>query len=187
MIDATVAIQAFERLGRELTNFGKAEPVSIAVIGGVAGLLGGWLAEDRVTVDCDVMGFDDDAAWAELEWAASAVAASMGLQPDWLNRDCKAFGWCLPLGWRGRLEPVGTFGPLTVRRLARIDLICMKVVAAVRRSKDMEDLKHLRPTEFERVAVHEYLDRMESEHLDRKSYDPERAILEGLREEGGAA
>jgi hypothetical protein len=47
-------------------------------------------------------------------------------------------------GWRERTVPVGEFGPLRVRAIARIDLISLKLIAG--RERDLNDLDALEVT-----------------------------------------
>jgi hypothetical protein len=90
------------------------------------------------------------------------------------------YAWALRLGWRQRCEPVGTYGPLVVLRLSRIDLIATKVIGAPKRPQDVEDLIQIQPTADELRIVAEHVDRLEAEDLDRRSFDDQRAILRAI-------
>lgn len=158
--------------------------VRILVVGGTAGLLGGLLRGSRTTGDCDVMAVRPEGAWPDVERAAAAVAKEMKLPENWLNTNCRAFAWSMPLGWEGRCEPVGDFGLLEVWRASRIDLIASKIVAAPKRPQDIEDVRDMRPTADELDFVQEHIDRLERESLDADaSFDAQRAIVDVLRGE----
>lgn len=178
-IDTTVAIRALQRTGEVLAASHSAlgRRWEIVVLGGTAGLLARLLSPQRTTADCDVLLLSDAAEWAALARAAGLVADQLGLPATWLNRDCEAFSWTLPLGWRSRMERVGEFGPLVVWRVSRRDLIATKVLGATSRPQDLEDLRHITPTREELAWVREHLERLESEHLDGRSFDPERAVV----------
>jgi hypothetical protein len=87
----------------------------------------------------------------------------------------------MALGWRGRCERVGTFGPLEVERLARSDLIVTKVMSSPSRPQDLEDLRDMRPMPEELDFVEENLDRLESEHLSGESFEDQREVVAALR------
>ena len=170
---------ALAQVGHRLSHRGIA--VQLVIAGGVAGLLGGMLRPGRTTGDCDVMLLSDWAAWAEVQAAAEVVAEVMGLPKSWLSRDCAIYAWCLPLGWRDRLERVGTFGTLTVLRISRFDLIAAKLMSCPKRPQDVEDLQDLKPTAAEWDDVQKHLDRLELEDLSGSTFDDQRAILGVLR------
>lgn len=178
-IDTTVAIRALQRTGEVLAASPSAlgHGWEVVLLGGTAGLLARLLSPQRTTADCDVLLLSDAAEWGALARAAEVVADQLGLPATWLNRDCEAFSWTLPLGWRSRMERVGEFGPLAVWRVSRRDLIATKVLGAKSRPQDLEDLRHIGPTREELAWVREHLDRLESEHLDGRSFDPERVVV----------
>lgn len=182
-LDQTVALQAIRETGSVLTRRGLRGPFEIVLAGGVAGLLAGLLDVRRTTGDCDVLDIDQEAHWRPLSEAAAEVARSMGLPPTWLNRDCQQYAWCFPLGWKGRTEPVGRFGPLVVRRVGRLDLMASKVVAGPKRPQDVLDVMAMRPTPEELDAIDQHLDRLSAEHLDGFNHAPQRAILQAMREQ----
>lgn len=183
-IDTSVAIRALQRTGEVLAASASQRQWEVVVLGGTAGLLARLLRPERTTADCDVLLLSDGAQWAALADAARVVADQLQLPATWLNRDCEAFSWTLPLGWRSRMERVGQFGPLAVWRVCRRDLIATKVLGATKRPQDLEDLRHIRPTREELAWVREHLDRLESEHLDGRSFDPERAVVGVLEDVG---
>jgi hypothetical protein len=73
-MDTDVVRQALAALGSELRARDHHGPITLSLVGAAAGLLGGWLRENRVTADCDVMGLDPEGAWAEVEAAVGAAA-----------------------------------------------------------------------------------------------------------------
>ena len=164
-----------------LLKSGRGIPLQMVLAGGVAGLLSGMLCPARITGDCDVMLLSDWAAWAKAQAAAEEVAEVIKLPKAWLSRDCAIYAWCLPLGWRDRLEHVGTFGTLTVLRISRFDLIAAKLISSPKRPQDVEDLQDLRPTGAEWDDVEKHLDRLELEDRSGSTFDEQRAILGVLR------
>ena len=155
--------------------------LQIVVGGGCAGLLAGLLAADRTTADCDVYWSGDAGQWDAIAEAARATARQLGLPPEWLNRDCTIFAWCLPIGWQSRCVRVAVFGSVEILRLSRLDLIAAKVISAPRRPQDLEDLFAIKPLDTELDEVEQHIDRLESEDLDRREYVAERAIVAALR------
>ena len=157
--------------------------IRVVIAGGAAGLLAGMFRASCATVDCDVPSrIEDERTQQLLERAAAAVAERLELSDEWLSFRCRVFVSEWLLGWEGRCERVaGDFGPLEVARLSRIDLIVSKVMAASRRPQDREDLRDLSPTDAEWSTVLLHLDRVEAEHLDRKEFDTERALVSALR------
>jgi hypothetical protein len=123
----------------------------------------------------------DDKVWRKVEAAAKQVAVTLKLSETWLNKECTNYANCLPLGWQGRCEAVGEFGPLHVRRISRMDLIAAKVVSCPRRPQDVEDLQEMKPTESEWRHAEENLDRLQSEDLDGNEYEDQREVLKELR------
>lgn len=181
LLDTDLAFLALARTGSELIARRVSEPILLTVAGGSAGLLAGLLRPSRTTADCDVLWVGEDGPWELVGAAARAVASDLALPPNWLNRDCTRFAWCLPLGWAARSVEVGRFGPLDVRRLSRIDLIASKVMGAPRRPVDLNDLIDINPCADELIAVREHLDRLVAEDLDSASFEQQAAILEFLR------
>ena len=94
-----------------------------------------------------------------------AVAEELGVKADWLNDGVRAWRDLLPPDFYRRLEPVGTFGNLTVERLGRNDLILMKLAAT--RPRDLDDLQALKPTADEIAFVKGQLHRIAA--IDMKS------------------
>jgi hypothetical protein len=178
--DTTLAMRALALTGKELARAGSHVRVEVLLLGGTAGMLARLLSPARTTADCDVVLLTGAAGWDALAAAAGVAGEQLGLPATWLNRDCEAFAWTLPLGWRERKELVETFGPLVVWRASRRDLIATKMLGAVQRPQDLEDLRQIGPTREELAWVREHLDRLESEHLDGRSFDAERSIVEVL-------
>lgn len=54
-LDANLTLSAIRLTGDILAKRGVADPVRILIVGGAAGLLGGWLRPGRTTGDCDAM------------------------------------------------------------------------------------------------------------------------------------
>ena len=176
-MNAQIVAESLREVGGILCANPAIPTLRIVLAGGSAGLLGGLLGPTRTTADCDVVWIGDERMWESLAAAAAEAARKLGLPPEWLNRDCAMYAWCLPLAWQDRCEQVGRFGPLDVMRLSRIDLIASKVMSAPRRPQDLEDLRAIRPSHQEIGFVASHLDRLEAEDLDRRSFGEQRAIL----------
>lgn len=130
--------------------------VEILLVGGAAGMVTGVLARGRTTIDCDVMVYEPESAWGEVEAAADSVAAEMGLAPGWLNSHVRIRRDSLPDGWRERRVLVGVWGRLRVWAASRVDLIAMKVLAG--RDVDIDDLQAMDVRGDECVFVRAFLD-----------------------------
>jgi hypothetical protein len=179
-LDRKLALEALSQTGTELAGR-LHEPVRLIVAGSAAGLFRGDLGDRRVTGDCDVVWKIEDHVWSLILEAAAVVGVRMGLRAGWLNRNCSVFAWCFALGWASRCEDVGTFGPLKVVCISRLDLIAAKVVSAVRRAQDLDDLLAMAPTAVELDFAWSNLDRLEAEHLDGDGFEGSRAVVERLR------
>lgn len=181
-LTAQLVRQALAEVGNRLRP--RSEPIELVLAGGVAGLLEGSLRASRTTGDCDVISLSDQgswAAWEEIEAAAEVVGASMSLPKKWLNSDCRNYAWCLPLNWRDRCLLVGRFGPLTVVRIARFDLMATKLMGSPTRPQDFSDLQDLHPSDEECAQLEAHLDRLQNEDLDDRTFDDQRSILDTLR------
>lgn len=181
LLDTQLVFAALKAIGTALGSRSGVGSVRLVLAGGTAGLLGGLFRSSRSTGDCDVLWMGDDDTWANISQAAAEVGRRLDLPPTWLNRDCSMYAWMLPLGWRQRCEPVGVFGPLEVVRLGRQDLIASKIMSSPRRPQDIADLRDIGPTPGELVFVEEHLDRLEAEHPDRETFEPQRDVLQALR------
>lgn len=180
-LDQHLAIEAIRKTGFYLGEQGVSRTIQIIIAGGVAGLLGQYLSESRTTADCDVLNDVDDESWRLLQEAVAKVAQELDLPSSWLNRESRIYQHSFALGWEERAVGIGRYGPLDVRIISRKDLIASKIVSAVTRQYDLEDLQAIKPTEQELDFVSDHLDRLEAEDLDAKCYDKERAILDSLR------
>lgn len=180
LIDSSSLPQILTALGQAVANFGVSRRISIVFAGSAAGILGGLFKPGRRTGDCDVIQVDE-VEWQVISRAAAEVAQSLGLAQNWLNRECRSFAWCLPLGWHDRCEHVGGFGPLDVYRLSRFDLLGAKLVAGTDRTHDLIDLRDLNPSLAELDQLEAHLDRLQSEHLDNDPFQSQRDILDELR------
>ncbi len=181
-LDATQLDRALRETGERLAAEGDTGTVRLYLVGGSAGLLSGWLSGARSTGDVDVTQAEPTEAWEAVTRAAAEVADELGLPATWLNDKCRMYAWCLPLGWKGRCEPLRTFGPLEIWRINRQDFIAAKVVSAPSRPQDYEDLLAVKPTAAELDFTDEHLDRLEQESLDPdQSFEDARAIVESLR------
>lgn len=178
-------LTALERLG-SLCPAG----TEIVLAGGAALILGGYV--DRATNDGDVI--HSAPRLAEIADLLAAVAEERGLPPEWLNDGVRGWADVLPTEFGTRLEEVGTYGALRVRRLGRLDLIVMKFFAL--RPQDLEDLAALAPGPDEIEFVRAQLGRIASARPDRalrmQLYLEQGASLyapadgHGERKEGGA-
>lgn len=154
---------ALDLLGRLLAERGFS--YEIVVVGGSALLLLGIIR--RPTHDLDVVAVVDDGEYIsaqplplELGSAAHDVAAQMALTPDWLNGVVSAqLQSGLPPAFRDRVE-TRVYGTLTVHIAGRLDLIYLKLFAAVDQSgrgKHVDDLRHLNPTRQELLDAAEWV------------------------------
>ena len=180
-MDRNDAIEALRATGDELEASGFTEPVNIVLAGAVAAMVTGGLPASRGTHDCDVVLIDPDDRWNVVRNAARAVARQRRLPPDWFNRDSQMYAYLLPLGWRGRCEAVGSFGPLVVTSVGRRDLLAMKLAGSPVRPQDQDDLVSMKPTTEELTFLEEHLDRLEAESLAGETFEAQRAILDQLR------
>lgn len=160
MLDETRLHEAMTLLGELLSERGQSFEV-LAIGGGALLLLG---LSKRATIDLDVVARRRDSRWTksrplpmELARAVDEVASVLGLPTDkpWLNDGPSfLFEMGLPGGWEARTA-TRTFGALTVRILAREDLIVLKLWAATdarapeRRARDVGDLQQLAPNRDE--------------------------------------
>jgi hypothetical protein len=149
-------IQALERLGTLC-----AAGTEIVLAGGAALILAGYI--DRGTDDGDVI--HSDPKLADLEDVIAIVAEERDLPGAWLNDGVKAWADVLPPDFLDRLEEVGVFTHLCVRRLGRLDLLVMKFFAL--RAQDLEDISVMAPVEEEIAFVRGQLGRIARTRPDR--------------------
>jgi hypothetical protein len=169
-INTKLALKALKMTAERLPA--DTPPITLYLVGGVAGMLMDLLPPSRTTGDCDVMAIDPGLAWDQVKDAAATAGNEIGLKTDWLNDDCRMYAWQMPLGWQGRCEQLGQFGALKVMALSRRDLIASKIMGAPKRVQDRADLQQLQPTDDELDFVEEHLRRVEAEtepgHCDRQ-------------------
>lgn len=149
-------ILALERLGT-LCGAG----TEIVLAGGAALILAGYI--ERGTDDGDVI--HSEPKLADLEDVLAIVAEERDLPGAWLNDGVKAWADVLPPDFPDRLEEVGWFGNLRVRRLGRLDLLVMKFFAL--RAQDLEDISAMAPEEEEIAFVRGQLGRIARTRPDR--------------------
>jgi hypothetical protein len=174
-------IQALRVTGQRLAKVVPVmPPLTLYLVGGVAGMLTGQLAPDRTTGDCDAMDADPAEGWERVLMVAREVAEDLGLSATWLNGACRMYRWQMPLGWKGRCVELEHAGKLRVMALSRQDLIAAKVMGAPQRGWDRDDLQIMRPTPEELRFVEAHLDRMDRE-TEPGHCDPQRTMLNWLR------
>jgi len=179
-MDHTQAIKALTQTGKQLQQASKNIPMRVILGGAVAAMAVAGMPVSRVTHDCDVLTSEPDDQWEAIHQAAQRVAEQQGLPKEWLNRDSRMYVHFLPVGWRNRCQLIGTFGPMQVLAISRLDLLAMKLMGAIVRPQDLEDMLALKPTKKDFVFLHKHLDRLDAESLTRETYDTQRAILREL-------
>lgn len=155
-MDGSDLLDALARLGARAPA-----GAEIVLAGGAALLLGGWIA--RGTNDGDVIAAAPKLS--AMRAAIAAVAEELDLNDAWLNDGAVAWADALPRDYASRVHLVGTFDHLTVRRLDRLDLIVLKLLA--QREQDREDLRQLAPTADEITFVRGELPRIARAFPDR--------------------
>lgn len=175
-----IVLEALAATGRRLVEQRRTEPVRIVLCGAVAGILGGDLSSERMTLDCDVIVSEPREGFDAVADAAFDVAQALELRPLWLNHDSRMYAHMLPSGWKRRLRRVDRFGPLEVMVVGRRDLMALKLMGVDKRPQDLEDLESMRPTRAEIEFLAQYLTAMETESLERRRYDAQRTVLDEL-------
>ena len=131
------------------------KPAEMILIGGGAGMPSGLLPEGRQTVDVDVMDVTPAEMFDLCCYHAPRIAEECGISPRWFDATPHAIRHTMLDGWLEPTVPVGRFGPLEVRAIARIDLISLKLIAG--RERDLNDLDALCVTADEARIVIESL------------------------------
>lgn len=150
-------LTALKKVGDRLLGY---DEIEVLIVGGMAGKLAGLLPAHRTTIDCDVMVYDPEGAFGQVESAAFEVAREMGLDPRWLNGECSTFAYKLPSGWRQRRIRLGQFGLLCVFCVDRFDFIALKVLSG--RAIDQQDLLALKVTSQEIAAVRNHVNQLQA-------------------------
>lgn len=179
-MDRNQVIAALQQTGKLLAQTAHGDRVTVILGGAVAGMVVASLPATRITYDCDVVVSEPDAGWDAVHEAAQQVAGKRGLPTQWLNRDSRRYAHLLPINWRKRCEIVGRFGPMEVLAISRRDLMAMKLIGAPVRPQDLEDIICMRPTAEDIKFLHEHLDRLDAESLERETHDAPRTILDEL-------
>jgi len=155
-MDRSDLMQALKRLGTLC-----AAGTEIVLAGGAALILAGYI--ERGTEDGDVI--HSEPKLADLQDVLASVAEEHDLPDAWLNDGVKAWADVLPPDFGQRLEEVGVFGNLRVRRLGRLDLLVMKLFAL--RAQDLDDVAAMDPAEEEIAFVRGQLARIARSRPDR--------------------
>ncbi len=151
----------------------------MVIIGGAAGVLSGVLPASRTTVDCDVLQVSPPEIFDLCRYHAGEVAHCFQIAPQWLDASAHALAHLMLPGWRDRLVTIGTFGPLKVRAVGRIDLIALKVIAG--RAEDLEDLDSLSITHAEAEQLLELFPAIQARGISPHAYAAALKILRIMR------
>lgn len=110
---------------------------------------------DRQTRDVDVVTPPLDSV---LRQAAEEVRKQFGLEPNWLNNGPESLARDLELGWESRASQIYKGKFLTIKSLARRDLIASKLYAMCDRDEsDLDDLVQLKPSFAEIETLREWV------------------------------
>jgi len=167
---------ALAHLGSLLPSTPKAEMV---LIGGAAGVLSGALPASRTTVDRDVLHVSPPEVFDLCRYHADEVARRFQIAPQWLDASAHALAHLMLPGWRDRLVAVGTFGPLQVLAVGRLDLIALKAIAG--RAEDLEDLHSLAVTNAEADQLLQLFPSIRSHGISPHAYASALEILCSMR------
>ena len=153
-------IEALDLIGADLTAAGAR--AKLLIVGGGSLLLLGLV--DRPTQDIDVIALQENDKFIKALVLPESVSRSlvrvrrvMELPEDWINVEAAdVMDHGLPHGFEKRIIR-RDFGGLTLFLLGRLDLICLKVHAAVDRDdpkgKHVQDLQKLSPTSKELILA----------------------------------
>ncbi|HZZ86357.1 MAG TPA: DUF6036 family nucleotidyltransferase [Anaeromyxobacteraceae bacterium] len=125
-LDVATLRRAFERLDALLQS-----PLTLVVGGGTAMMLAYHLPVRTTDVDAYPREGSLDEALPQIR----AVAAELGLAPDWINPHFETFAYVLPPDYGSRLATVFAGARLRVAALGVEDLLVMKCTAG--REKDV--------------------------------------------------
>ena len=155
MIRTIDSKETFGRLLKEL-DARLEHPLEIYVIGGAGLVAHGFI--QRGTDDVDVI--SPEVFPQEALQAIEKIARKNKIPFDWINTKPAHLEKLLAKGWKKRAVPFLKGRFLQVWLLGRRDLIGLKLVAAIERFDDREDLLAMRPSDKElevaRVWAHKY-------------------------------
>lgn len=154
----------------------------MTLIGGGAGMLSGLLPEGRHTVDVDVMEVTPPEIFDLCCYHAPSIAEECAISPQWFDATPHTIRHTMLDGWRERTVPVGQFGPLAVRAVARIDLISLKLIAG--RERDLTDLASLCVTAQEARFVAESLPQILARGVNPDSVEAAIALARSYTSQG---
>ena len=144
-------MNALEKLNRELAK--ESMLIHLSIIGRYAFFLSG--IGSLATLDIDTVTSIDDRVIQKI----CEIGESEGLSPDWLNSNAEILP--LPEGFQSRLVDGTHYSNIKIKYASRIDLIALKSAAYVSRGeddpKDYQDLKLLKPNDFEIEAAINYI------------------------------
>jgi len=107
------------------------------------------------------------------------VARRFQIAPQWLDASAHALAHLMLPGWRDRLVAVGTFGPLQVFAVGRLDLIALKAIAG--RAEDLEDLHSLAVTNAEADQLLQLFPSIQARGISPHAYASALEILCSMR------
>jgi len=166
-------------------ELGPGDTIDLLLVGGAAGVLAGYLAPHRTTVDCDVMVWAPREAWSHLVRAARNVADAFDLPDGWLENASRVFVHTLLPGWESRRVRVLESGRLTLRAPSRVDFIAMKLIAG--RDVDLDDVLHMRMTKQEHEFIRSRFLEWPEEHFASGTIPGAIDRLDAILDDGAAA
>jgi hypothetical protein len=173
-LDRRSALRAFEAIDARLPA-----ETHLVVGGGAAMSLA--YGHPLSTEDVDAFAARGGLSMAQLDGAARAVAAEMGLAPDWLNAHFATFTHVLPGDYGSRLREVFRGAHLKVSALGPEDLLVMKCFSG--RDKDRSHARRLLGLVVDVDLVSGHLDTL----IEKRVPGAQRAAdwLDDLRDELG--
>lgn len=151
---------AFRRMA-ECLNDGP--EIDILVVGGIAGMLAGYLPMARVTEDCDVMFWSPGDSWDELALLADSAGRQCGLPTGWFNNGAQVFEHRLLPDWETRRLTLFAAGRLHIAAPGRVDYMAMKTLAS--RDTDIDDVLAMTPTRVECTTIRRAFESWPSDHF----------------------